>query len=98
MSGDDITLKEFVEKIEKQLDERLDKIEGKIDVLSQNVVTERRLQSKIRPIQEVQTELGIKVAKVEHFRSTFIFLLKYVGGPVGTVAMALIIAYLTGLI
>jgi hypothetical protein len=105
MSGDDITLKEFVEKIEKQLDERLDKIESKIDALNQNMVTEARLQSKIRPVSKLQEEFGKRlnnevkrIDKVEHFRRTFILLLKYVGGPVGTIAMALIIAYLTGLI
>lgn len=88
--GDDISLKEFIEKLE----ERLDRFEIKLETL----VTESRLQSKLTPIRETQEILEIKVAKVERFYSIFMFLLKYIGGPVASVAMAVLIAYLTGLI
>jgi hypothetical protein len=97
MSGDDITLKEFLERLE----ERLNKFENKLETF----VTEDRLQSKIHSVEKIQAKFGLEVedqekriGKVERFQNTFMFLLKYVGGPVGTIAMALIIAYLTGLI
>jgi hypothetical protein len=97
MSGDDITLKEFIGKLE----ERLDRFEAKLETF----VTEDRLKSKIHSVEKIQAKFGLEVEdqekridKVEHFQKTFMFLLKYVGGPLASVGMAVLIAYLTGLI
>lgn len=87
--SDDITLKEFIGKLE----ERLDKFESKLDTF----VTEKRLESKMHQVEELRAMVNQqddRIDSVEHFQGV----LKYVGGLLVLIIMALITTYLTGLI
>ena len=95
--SNDVTLRELMEEKFQSLDKQLADIRESLDYLSQNMVHQKRFDSKMHDVEKLEAMVGTqdkRIVRVEHFQS----ILKYVGGLAVMILMAVAIAWLTGLI
>lgn len=93
----DISLEKFIETRFSDVDKQLADIKSALNYLSQNMVSSDRFESKMHSVKELRAMVDgqdTRIDKVEHFQSV----IKYVGGLIVTVLVAIIIAWATGLI
>lgn len=95
--ANDVTLKELMEDKFQRLDKQLLEIKQALNHLSQNMVHKDRFESKMHSVKELRAQVAQqdeRIDDVEHFQSV----LKYVGGVLVSIGVALVIAKLSGLI
>ena len=95
--SNDVPLRDFVEGRFQVVENQLGEIKDALNFLSSNMVRKDRFESKMHTVKELRAMVDSqdeRIDGVEHFQSV----LKYVGGLVVTILVAVVIAWVTGLI
>jgi len=95
--SNDVPLREFVESRFQVVEDQLGEIKDALNSLSSNMVRKDRFDSKMHSVKELEAMVDgqdKRIIRVEHFQSV----LKYVGGLAVMVLIAVVTAWLTGLI
>jgi hypothetical protein len=92
-----VSLEKLMEVRFSELDKQLADIKSALNHLSQNMVSSARFESKVHSIKELQAIVDDQqehISRIEHFQSA----IKYIGGLLITLLMAIVIAWAAGLI
>ena len=95
--SNDVPLREFVESRFKVVEDQLEEIKDALNHLSLNMVPTKRFDSKMHSVKELKAQVAgqdKRIIRVEHFQSV----LKYVGGLIVLIIVAIITTKVTGLI
>lgn len=95
--SNDIPLRDFVEDRFRVVEDQLGEIKDALNHLSLNMVSTKRFDSKMHTVKELRTMVGTqdkRIARIEFFQ----LVLKYIGGLVVLIIVAIITTKLTGLI
>jgi len=95
--SNDVPLRDFVESRFQVVEDQLGEIKDALNHLSSNMVRKDRFDSKMHSVKELRAMVDTqdeRIIRVEHFQSV----LKYVGGLLVLVIVAIITTKLTGLI
>ena len=102
--SNDVSLRDFVERRFEEVERQLGEIKDALNSLSSNMVRTDRFESKVHDIEELQAAMkeqdtrddgqDKRIAGVEGFQT----ILKYVGGLIVLIIVAVVTTWATGLI
>jgi len=95
--SNDVPLRDFVESRFKVVEDQLEEIKDALNHLSSNMVRRDRFDSKMHTVKELAVMVDKqdkRIARVEFFQ----LVLKYIGGLIVLIIVAIITTKLTGLI